>query len=207
MSQNIPWPCKGDVLFEQTEDWWYNAFIGGVWNRWPVYAAGYKQGADVLVQHVIETRSSRESLVCPIVFLYRHSFEIALKHLILLGRRIMGREGKHIPNTPVSQKEFLKKLFHEHSLSRLWEKCRPVIEHVFPNDSRKDEDAVGGILKQFDDKDPLGQVFRYPADTQGKPFFSDTEQINVSHLADVANRVWNFLDSCWDGFDNSYEGP
>ncbi|MGA2065510.1 MAG: hypothetical protein ABSG86_11100 [Thermoguttaceae bacterium] len=205
MPIEVPWPRKGDLLFDRTDDGWYNTTIGGAWNRWPVYAAGYKHGADVLVQHVVGTPAAQESLIYPIIFLYRHSLELALKHLILLGWTIMGRDGNGEPVT--RQSKGVAKLFREHRLSSLWEKCRPVIEHLCPRDSRGDDDAVGDILKQFDGKDPLGQKFRYPADTDGNPFFSAPEQINIRHLADVANRVSTFLDSCWDCFDSSNDGP
>jgi hypothetical protein len=46
------------------------------------YREGYRKGAQILVRAVEETQSDQDFLVYPIVFLYRHHIELALKRVI-----------------------------------------------------------------------------------------------------------------------------
>src|SRR5579863_1833172 len=124
----VPWPRKGDVLFDAGSDWWHSACVGWAPDQWMGYAEGYKLGADLLVQNVMETRSHRDFLVYPIVFLYRQALEIALKHLIIRGSQLLDAD----ENPPT-----------HHSLVRLWQKCRPILEEVWPGGPKQDLDAVG----------------------------------------------------------------
>src|SRR5262249_50330134 len=94
MADEIRWPRKGDILFEAGSDWWHNAWGGWAHDQWAGYAEGYKLAADLLVQHVVETRSNQDLLVFPIVFLYRQALEVALKHLILQGFQLLDIDEK-----------------------------------------------------------------------------------------------------------------
>lgn len=68
---DLRYPQKGDVFFEAAEDWYYNGCINLRYFNWDWYASGYKYAGDVLVQHVMDTRDHRDTLVFPIVFNYR----------------------------------------------------------------------------------------------------------------------------------------
>jgi hypothetical protein len=94
----LPWPKKGDVLFDSADDWYHNACINLRFFNWDVYASGYKHAGDLLVQHVIDTRNHRDTLVFPIVFNYRQYIELRLKELILIGR-ILSDESPEFPPT------------------------------------------------------------------------------------------------------------
>jgi hypothetical protein len=89
MTEEMPWPRKGDILFDAGSDWWHNACVGWSRDQWMGYAEGYKLAADLLVQHVVDTRSKQDFLVYPIVFLYRQALEVALKHLLLQGFQLL----------------------------------------------------------------------------------------------------------------------
>jgi hypothetical protein len=119
--------------------------------------------------------------IYPIVFLYRQAIEIALKHLIWTGSRLLDQE------TPVPT---------HHRLVPLWRQCRPIIEQVWPEGPKKDLNAVGEVLDQFEARDPISTVFRYPVTKEGRVSLPKRERINIGNFAEVANRVLSLLDGC-----------
>ncbi len=127
MSDERPWPRKGDVLFAEATDWWHNACVGWSREEWFGYAEGYKRSGDVLVQHVIDTQSDQDFLVYPIIFLYRHALEIALKHILVKGFQLLDKE---------------QPLPKQHRLAQLWQPCRQILEEVWPEGPKEDLDAA-----------------------------------------------------------------
>lgn len=76
-----PPPLKGDKLFRgDLRDWKNNACLRN--GDEYAYREGYRRGAQILVRAVEETQSDQDFLVYPIVFLYRHHIELALKRVI-----------------------------------------------------------------------------------------------------------------------------
>lgn len=181
MAAEFPWPRPGDVLFVDGDDWWHNACVGWSRDQWVGYAEGYRRAADVLVQHASDTRSDLDFLIYPIVFLYRQSLEVSLKHLLFEGSRLL--DNKAI-------------IWTRHPLVPLWQRCRAIIEQVWPEGPKQDLDAVGEVLHQFDDRDPGSTVFRYPVDTRGRVSLCGNERINIRNFAEVANRVFSLLEAC-----------
>ncbi len=53
---------------------------------------GYRRGARLLVEHVDEHARDQDFLVYPIMFLYRHHIELALKNIILQVPYVIERE-------------------------------------------------------------------------------------------------------------------
>ena len=69
------------MLLSSGDDWWNNACIGYAQPEWSLYARGYKQAADLLVMHIDERTRDQDTLVYPVLFLYRQYFELRLKHV------------------------------------------------------------------------------------------------------------------------------
>jgi len=186
----LPWPRAGDVLFSEAPDWWHNACVGRSKEQWYGYIEGYKQAANILVRQVVETRSDQDFLVFPIVFLFRQAVELSLKHLLFKGNQLLDR-------TPVAR--------IRHKLVPLWEECRPIVEEVWPAGPKQDLDAVGEVLRQFEERDPGSTAFRYPVDTSGNASLPVSERINLRNLSDVANRALALLESCACGIGEYLE--
>jgi hypothetical protein len=95
-----PPPRKGDKLFRgDLRDWNNNACLRG--GDEYAYSEGYRRGAQLLVQEVGETARDQDFLVYPIVFLYRHHIELALKRIIrqvpyLIERPLTKLENDHL---------------------------------------------------------------------------------------------------------------
>lgn len=73
------------MLFrDDLPDWHNNACLNATWGvDQAAYLEGYRCGARLLVEHVTEHARDQDFLVYPIIFLYRHHVELALKNIIL----------------------------------------------------------------------------------------------------------------------------
>ncbi len=50
-------------------------------HSWPIYTAGFKKAADLLVKNA-RTAYDRNTLIFPVLFLYRQYIELSLKEII-----------------------------------------------------------------------------------------------------------------------------
>lgn len=154
------------------------------------YADGFRKAARSLVNSLIQNGNTADFpldvIVYPIVFLYRHHFELMLKLII---RAASGRAK--------SPTDFPK----GHKLVALWQECRPRVEKMFPTANWGQNDFVERLFKELDTVDPVGQAARYPHDTSGKKSFSQQPLLNVEHFAETADRLNAYLDSIMTAID------
>src|ERR1043165_9459178 len=98
-------------LFRPDDDWQNNACINQkvASHGLDLFAEGYKTAADILVKQVVECASHQDTLVYPIVFLYRQHIELRFKEIIREGLSLLD-EGQDFPRT--------------HRLDELWPKVK-----------------------------------------------------------------------------------
>lgn len=178
--EELPWPQKGDKLFKADDDWWNNACINFLFDHLEGYIDGYKRAGDLLVADIQKAQSYQDTLVYPIVFLYRHYLELRLKSLIRDGRELLD-EKCSVPET--------------HDLNNLWGECKKILLKVFPDSPTKDLFAVQDCLKQFAEVDPYSESFRYPFNKNGDKTLTGLKHINLRNLNEVMNRIASFLDA------------
>jgi hypothetical protein len=168
-------PSSTDGLFQSHEDWWNNACLNwGGGYRWTLYATGYKDAADVLVQRIQERSSGQDTQVYPILFLYRQYLELQLKELIQMARLLLGQE----PGFP-----------KDHHIGRLWAICFLLLKEVSPDDSLDQLKEVGRLIDEFATTDPTSQAFRYPEDRQGQPSLPGLTVINLRNVREVIGKI------------------
>jgi|SRR6266853_4975756 len=180
----LPWPQTGDKLFISDTDWWHNACLSFARDKWDLYATGYKDAADIIVNRIIETRQGMDFLVYPVAFLYRHYLELRLKELIIHGQQLLNLtdEFKHV-----------------HRIDQLWQSCRRILEEVWPDGSATDLDAVGVCIAEFCAFDQQSMSFRYPETKDGNPTLPDLRHVNLRNLRDVVNRISGLLEGSSSG--------
>lgn len=98
-------PGAADQLFSTQDEGSNDARLNWASSAWSLYADGYKEAADALVERVEKRAGSQDTLVYPILFLYRQYFELQLKLSIRTVRRFLD-EGHTFPQG--------------HRLERLW---------------------------------------------------------------------------------------
>jgi hypothetical protein len=172
-------PTANDRFFTDLgrPDTWASA-----WDRehdWYHWVTAYKYAADILVGHRM-TGPLPHKLGMPIVFLYRHHLELALKQL---ARQCGGLLGRDIA-LPV-----------DHRLNNLWRFCLALVEEESPGSTDSDEvQNITRLLEEFSRVDPKSDTFRYPEDTSGRPSLSGVGEINLARIRDVVDRISLFLD-------------
>ena len=146
------------------------------------YIEGYRLSGDVLVQHVQDTGFDHDYLVYPIIFNFRHHFELILKKIIFDGSRLVGKKIDR------------EKVMH-HSLLKLWPMARSIMTTVderYPG-NRKEYAKTENVLRQFSNIDPDSMSARYPQDKAGKPNLQGLTHIDLLRLRDRVNETSEFL--------------
>jgi len=185
----------GQQLFIQGEDWHNNAMLGWTHFPWDMYAAGYKDAADALVGALAERKASLDSVVYPLVFLYRQGLELQLKLILPLARRLAGNDA-------------IKDL--DHRLMPLWSELRRLLGQINPSEEDKELPAIEEFIQQLDTVDPRSFAFRYPTDKKGEVLLPTIQHINVRHLSEIMGSVFMLLGgiySClgeWEQNNNYY---
>ncbi|MCT8869356.1 hypothetical protein [Shewanella xiamenensis] len=169
-------PSSSDVLFTSQEDWWNNACVNWCHDRWGIYANGYKEAADILVNQV-EIRAVgayQDSLVYPVIFIYRQYLELAIKGLLQDAKRLQDIKGdmpKH------------------HRIDQIWIECRNLLSEIWQGNSIKKLDQITRLLKDFAKVDPTSEAFRYPHDKKGQPSLEGLTHINLRNVREVIGKI------------------
>jgi hypothetical protein len=169
-----PLPSAKDKLFDSGDDWWHNACLNYLHDQWLPYVIGYKKAADILVRHIKQTRRYQDTLVYPIIFLYRQYLELAIKNLIYKGRILQNIESPD----PTG-----------HNIYELWRVCEKLLSDISPGDSVEELKQIGRLISEFCFVDPKATAFRYPKDKDGKASLPNMKHINVRNIYDVMEKV------------------
>jgi HEPN domain-containing protein len=166
-------------LFMSDADWLNNACINQkVTHDLDLFAEGYKTAGDALVRNVVESCSHQDTLVYPIVFLYRQHIELRLKEIIREGLSLLD-EGQDFPKT--------------HRLDRLWPTVKEIIEKLWPDEDVEQFGIIGHVVDEVSALDPESMSFRYPEDKCGNNPLSGLTHINLRHLSEMIDEVYNLL--------------
>ncbi len=145
-------------------------------DAWNAMANAFKEGADHLVDWVVDGRTGPMSgafMTYPVMSDYRHYLELSLKGILidlqeweLLANRLAGKDvGQANPE-------------YNHQLMEVWRRVRKLLYRVDANElategvreqSDAKYDAIEDRIKEFDDIDRKATSFRYPVDKNGKP--------------------------------------
>lgn len=172
-----PSAFAGQQLFVRGDDWHNNAML---WSHfaWDIYAAGYKDAADALVATLAERKAPLDSVIYPLVFLYRQGLELQLKLILPLARRLAGK--KSVAD-------------HKHDLMPLWSELRRHLEQLDSLKDDKELPAIEDFIRQLDAVDPGSFAFRYPTTKKGEVSLPELRHINVRHLSEIIDSVFMML--------------
>ena len=183
--ETIRLPESGDKLFAEGEDWWMNACLNWYHDPSELYIGGYKEAADALIKCVANREGSADSLIFPIVFLYRQYIELRLKSLLEDGRRLLDREHESK---------------NEHRLSALWPEVLSMLMEIWPDGNNKDLRIIDGLIKKFEQVDPRSTAFRYPKNHSGsKSVNLESPRVNLRNLSEVIGAMAIILDGAASG--------
>lgn len=169
---------SGQQLFIQGDDWQNNAMLG--WTNFPadLYAYGYKEAADGLLQAIADRKVSLDSGIYPLVFLYRHSMELQLKLILPLARRLSGEK-------QVNE--------HKHELMPMWQALRRLLTEIDPETDDEELQAMESFIQQLHEVDPASFAFRYSTGKKGEVSLPGLQHINIRHLSEILDSVFMML--------------
>lgn len=168
-------PGPDDRLFGPQEELANNgALVNWSSSEWSLYASGYKEAGDVLVNQVENRSSGHDVLVYPILFLYRHYLELYLKLSIRTVRTLLD-EGREMPTG--------------HRIELLWGQLDGLYRRAFPDESTDALDQTGRLIREFAAVDPQSTAFRYPVDLKGDPSLPGLRSIDLVNVRDVIAKM------------------
>ena len=184
VGKEFRWPRPGDDPFDVHDDNGNHALIAeNDFSRFVLMSEGYRQSADVLVDRALENMAETDTLIYPILFLYRHALELNLKYIINVYGRKVGVD-------PV---------WNSHDFAVLWPRFLEVLDGFGTVDPDKADQVVGGVIAQFGNIDPGSFSHRYPADRWGNPIPLVQDRIDLETLKDVMDGVFGYFTGA-DGY-------
>lgn len=147
------------------------------------HAAGYRQATEVLLRRFLAdpdgTVGERDTLVLPILFLFRHYLELRFKDIIVYGQVLSGQQAEWRRG---------------HDLDTLWTEVLQLCGAVYGPVASADFVRVGECVSDLCQLDPASTSFRYPRDASGRPVFEHLV-IGLKALSATVASIRDFLDA------------
>lgn len=170
-----------------------------------VFSRGYHSSAKILAERLLSANGFGDHEGYPIVFLYRHAFELSMKDIIYRAKKLLSSkegldDGSHYYNT--------------HNLETLEKELCEYLKKLFPNDNDLLNlcEEIKTVSKEFHDIDLKSFSYRYPIDNQGEYSNNENQIINIesvyenmNKLLDTMNGVSLAISSEVDSLRNSKE--
>jgi hypothetical protein len=149
-----------------------------------VYAKGYRHAARIVAEKLIEQGRFPDYDAYPIVFLYRHAFELHLKNVIYCTALLAAFKRMDDIDT---------NLYNNHDLCTISDSATKVLCKAFPNDSGIAElsSEIIDTAKDLSILDKSSFSYRYPIDKKGKP---STKRSQLVDAEAFANHMENMLE-------------
>lgn len=164
-------------LFLADDDSAHNAYLDRLLTPpWCLYRDGYQQAAFLLIEQC-KTFYDRNTLIYPIVFLFRHHIELCLKEFIVDG------------------KGWDSKLMDSRNLKFFWKNCKDIIKECHLPITTEELEIIENGVHDFDGIDPSSYVMRYPVNKRGVDSVADRENpISIRELKSAMDELVRCLE-------------
>ena len=153
-----------DIRFNASLDYWMG--------QADCHAEGYRQAAEVLLQHFLDdpTPEKGSVLVLPILFLFRHYIELRCKDIIVYGQALLGQQAAW----PIG-----------HDLRKWWEQAKKLYRESLGTNLNGQSEKTHTCILEISALDPDSTSFRYPYDKNGQPIFNTFAKMRELERASV----------------------
>ncbi|WP_286778940.1 MULTISPECIES: hypothetical protein [Sphingobacterium] len=172
------------MIFKETDDHENNADVshsGQYYNMWNKLAISYKLAAEAIAEKINSEKSEIDLLIYPLVFLYRHYFELRIKEILFCYREFD------------DTKDLLKRT---HKLTENWGRCKDRITIMkqrglnIQGTSEENLECVDRVIAEIDLYDERSDAFRYPYDKNGNPTLIFFNKIDISNfLSSISSSI------------------
>lgn len=158
------------------------------------FAKGYSVAASTLAKQLTEKANFPDYDAYPVVFLYRHAFELSLKNILYWSARLLVFKGVE---------DIGVKLYNTHNLVKLAENAEKILLKAFPDDQSLHEfiKDVVSTAQEFSNIDPDSYSYRYPISTKGNHSTRKGQSVNLSSLSEHMDSILESLDAINFGLD------
>lgn len=154
-------------------------------DSWCLYADGFMRAGDILIDNVRSTYEIN-TVIFPILFLYRQYLELSLKETIGYGY-YLDEESKQPPSG--------------HDLKNLWDQAKACIRKHQSEITAPEIENIERLILDFYAIDPTSQGSRYPVINKGKKggrsrasFSWDSSNIHLDELAAKIKMIHMFFE-------------
>ncbi len=157
-------------------------------NDFGIFGHGYYKAASKLAEDFMAQNHFSDNEAYPIVFLYRHSFELYIKNIIYSSILLSAFKGLD---------DIDQKLYDHHKLGPLAIIAAKILKRIFPHDNELitvSENMVV-IAKEFDEIDKDSYSYRYPIDTVGNSSTTRNQIANMESLSQTMNKLLEELNA------------
>jgi hypothetical protein len=160
---------------------------------------GYREAGDRLVDSLTGA-PWEDSLIYPILYLYRHHLELELKPLVAYALR-------NFPGLEVDALERkLADLKKNHDLGSLWNQLEYFYPRCNKGSSLEAQQSFRSLLKELTDQDPTGEAGRYETDVCGNQTLSRLTVVDAATFKAGIHKMSNYLRQIGVGIDLEIEG-
>lgn len=150
------------------------------YNMWDKYAMSYKLAGETIANKIKNDKSDIDYLVYPLVYLYRHYFELRIKEILVTSQGF-SEEKIEIP--------------FNHDLKLAWKTCVIQIKKIRPKVLISELKNVEKVLDDFHKYDQGSFSFRYPIDKKEKATLNSLNYIDVTLFLEAINSSVYFLEN------------
>ncbi|MCK4914437.1 MAG: hypothetical protein KAI59_01165 [Planctomycetes bacterium] len=178
------------------EDFRHATKVGGrifLWmdntNLWLDRAKDFHDAAQVTIRYCLRNPDTEINSVYAVGFLYRHSIELILKAIVIIGKRI-------------DQKT--ETFLLSHNLSALWNESLQIIGDVWRDEDKSWNNQIETWIKKLEDLDVTGFNFRYPITNENGKEINSIESISIQDLTNICEQLYQQLYDCASGMLDIY---
>ena len=150
------------------------------------YYTGYWNAAKILYKSIVKASKNREieitdTLVFPLIYLYRHSLELMIKYLYF---KFCSKDDK-------TKKAFLQK---GHKLIDLWEETKSYLKvQLEEQKSKIDLEIIENYIRKFNDCDSKSEKFRYPMDSKLNAIHAKSYVLDIEFFSETMDKLLNTM--------------
>lgn len=177
-----------------------NADIGWMKNRSPFYVNGYRLAAEKLSENFDQLFvNEKDSLIFPIIYLYRQHIELATKDII----RDMCRLLQVTENVKILGEHRILDLWNE--VIRLYCELAKQLSPEYSFTNRNELDKAKLVIKEFSHYDDRSFAFRYATDKSGNRLLDDVDYISLNNFKTEIEVVLKVIDNLTETISHEIE--
>lgn len=176
--QDHGFPRKRDRFFKVSSIGQNTVFALNKHERSQNLIAGYREAAELLAVKVEDGRGFDDNLVFPLIFIYRHVFELSMKEIIEIGG---WRANIVLTN-------------RNHRLMPLWDIAQKVLSSMELEDWGVQDVHIGKLLDEINSIDPESFSFRYHTNKSDKLIDLNHYHVDLVNFIETARRLSSYFD-------------